>query len=80
MQTLHKDILTFIANLKPNIGVALISGEEEVEEVAGTDQKLGNLCTVIDSNQWGRIRLSISHLQGVIVYFSFKPAWRQDMT
>lgn len=65
--------LTLIAELEADVRVTLVRREEEVEVVAGTDEELGHLGPMVNSNQRRRICLSISHFQGVIVDLSFKP-------
>lgn len=42
--------LTFITNLKTNVGVALVRGEEEVQEVGGADEELRNLSALVTTN------------------------------
>lgn len=53
--------------------MAFVSGEEEVEVVAGADEELGHLSPIIDTYQWGRIGPAISHLQGVVIHLGLKP-------
>jgi len=52
--------------------VAFVSGEEEVEVVAGADEELGHLSPIIDTYQRGRIGPAISHFQGVIIHLCLK--------
>jgi hypothetical protein len=74
----HPLRLTLVSELKANVRVALVSGEEEVEVVAGADEELGDLGPVVNPNQGSRVCSSISHFQSVIVNLSFKSAkWRQ---
>lgn len=54
--------------------MAFVSGEEEVEVVAGTDEELGHLSPIIDAYQWGRVGTAIPHFQGVIIHLGLKPA------
>lgn len=53
--------------------MAFVSGEEEVEVVAGADEELGHLSPIIDTYQRGRIGPAISHFQGVVIHFCLKP-------
>ena len=43
--------LTLIAELEADVRVALVSGEEEIEVVAGADEELGDLGAVVNPNQ-----------------------------
>lgn len=43
--------LTFIANAEADVRVALVGGEEEIQKVGGADEKLGNLGSLVTSNQ-----------------------------
>lgn len=54
--------------------MAFVSGEEEVEVVAGTDEELWHLSPIIDTYQWRRVGPAISHLQGVVIHLRLKPA------
>ena len=42
--------LTFIADSKANVRVALVRGEEQVQEVGGADEELGNLSALVATN------------------------------
>lgn len=42
--------LTFVTDSKANVGVALVRGEEEVQEVGGADEELGNLSALVATN------------------------------
>lgn len=66
--------LTFTSDLKPNVGVAFVSREEEVEVVAGANEELGHLSPIIDPYQRGGIGPAVSHFQGVVIHLSLKPA------
>lgn len=43
--------LTFITDSKANVGVALVRGEEEVQEVGGADEELRNLSALVATNK-----------------------------
>lgn len=43
--------LTLIAELEADVRVTLVSGEEEIEVVAGADEELGHLGPVVNSDQ-----------------------------
>lgn len=42
--------LTFITDSETNVGVALVRGEQEVQEVGGADEELGNLSALVAPN------------------------------
>lgn len=42
--------LTFVANTEANVRVALVSGEEEIQEVGGADEELWNLGALVTAN------------------------------
>lgn len=42
--------LTFVTNAEADVRVALVSGEEEIQEVGGADEELGNLGALVTSN------------------------------
>lgn len=44
-------VLTFIANAKADVRVALVRGEEEEQEVGGADEELWNLGALVTANQ-----------------------------
>lgn len=54
--------------------MTLVSGEEEVEIVAGADEELGDLGPVVNPDQGRGICPSISHFQSIIVDLGFKSA------
>lgn len=64
--------LTFVSDLKAYVRVAFVSGEEEVEVVAGADEELGHLSPIIDTDQRGRVGPAIPHLQGVVIHLCLK--------
>lgn len=47
--------------------MALVGGEEQKQEVGGTDEELWNLCSLITANQRRRWIASIPHLENVVV-------------
>lgn len=47
----HPLRLTLIAELEADVRVTLVSGEEEIEVVAGADEELGHLGPVVNSDQ-----------------------------
>lgn len=53
--------------------MTLVSGEEEVQIVAGTDEELGHLGPVVNPNQRRGVRPPVSNLQGVVVDLRLKP-------
>lgn len=42
--------LTFITYSEADVGVALVGREEEIEEVGGADEELGNLSALVAAN------------------------------
>lgn len=72
-------VLTFVAYPEADVGVALVSWEEQVEEVGGADKKLGHLGALIASNQRRRGETSVAHLQDVVVDFSAEPANKRTL-
>lgn len=56
--------------------MALVRGEEEIQEVGGADEELGNLGALVTANQRRRRETSIAHLQDVIVDLRAKPGNR----
>lgn len=65
-----EDHHTFISDTEANVGVTLVSGEDQVQEVGGADEELRDLCTLITPNQRGRRIASIPYLENVIVNLS----------
>lgn len=72
-------VLTFVAYPEADVGVALVSWEEQVEEVGGADKKLGHLGALIAANQRRRGETSVAHLQDVVVDFSAEPANKRTL-
>lgn len=70
--------LTLIAELEADVRVTLVSGEEEIEVVAGADEELGDLGPMVNPNQGCRVCPSISHFQSVVVDLGFKSANNGD--
>lgn len=62
-----EDYHTFISDAEADVGVALVGGEEQVEEVWGADEELRDLCTLVTANQRGRRITSIPYLKNIIV-------------
>lgn len=48
--------------------MALVGGEEQVDEVRGADEELRDLCTLVTTNQRGRRIASVPYLENIIVY------------
>lgn len=67
-------VLTFVAYSEADVGVALVRGEEQVEEVGGADEKLGNLGALVTANERRGGEASVAHLQDVVVDLGAKPA------
>lgn len=60
-------------DLKANVRVTFVCGEEQVEEIAGADEELGDLGPIVNSNQGGWVGFAITHFQRVIIHLRFKP-------
>lgn len=54
--------------------MALVGREEEVEVVAGADEKLRDLGPMVNPNQGRRVCPSIPHFQSIIVDLGFESA------
>lgn len=62
-----EDYHTLISDAEADVGVALVGGEEQVEEIWGADEELRDLCTLVTANQrWRRIT-SVPYLENIIV-------------
>lgn len=48
--TLCYQVLTFVTYAEADVRVALVSGEEEKNEVGGADEELGNLGALVTTN------------------------------
>lgn len=66
-------------DLKANVRVTFVCREEQVEEIAGADEKLGDLGPIINSNQGGWVGFAITHFQRVIIHFRFKPTEKSQV-
>lgn len=71
-------ILTFVAYSKADVGVALVGREEQVEEVGGADEKLGDLGALVAANQRRGGEAAVAHLQDVVVDLGAEPAEQKD--
>lgn len=66
--------LTLIANEESHAGPAVVRAEQEVHEVARTDEELGRLRAVVLPDQRGRAGRPVSDLQRVVVDFGLESA------
>lgn len=53
--------------------MALVGGEEQVQEVGGADEELGDLGSLITADQGRRRESSITHLKDIVVDLRAKP-------
>lgn len=71
--------LTFVTDPEADVGVALVRGEEEVQEVGGADEELGNLSALVAADEGRGWKTPVVHLEDVIVHFRAEPGNRTEV-